>query len=201
MLSVVVDRFRTGGVIPEVYAYCVPAKVGHTAGGPNRSPAVSWSRGPAGTASYAIVVVDPDVPSVFTSANKEGQVIPAGLKRQDFYHWLLVDIPPSTTALAEGADSKGPSPKPAGPTANGVRGLNDYGDGRAGYDGPCPPWNDMIVHHYHFRVYALDVAHLSLPAAFHGPDVMKAVQGHVLARGEGVGLYTLNPDVARTLPK
>ncbi len=201
MLRVVVDNFKTGGVILGAYAYCVRAKVGHTARGPNRSPAISWSRGPAGTASYAIVVVDTDVPTVFTSANKEGQVIPADLKRRDFYHWLLVDVPPSTTALAAGADSKDPSPKPAGPTANGVRGLNDYGNGRAGYDGPCPPWNDTIVHHYHFRVYALNVAHLSLPAGFKGTDVVMSLHGHVLAQGEVVGLYTQNPDVARTLPR
>jgi len=139
------------------------------------------------------------VPTVFTSANKEGQVIPADLKRRDFYHWLLVDIPPSTTALAAGADSKDPSPKPAGPTANGVRGLNDYGNGRAGYDGPCPPWNDAIVHHYHFRVYALNAAHLSLPPGFKGTDVVGSLHGRVLAQGEVVGLYTQNPDVARTL--
>lgn len=201
MLSVVVDNFKTGRVILGAYAYCVPAKAGHTARGPNRSPAITWSRGPAGTASYAIVVVDTDVPTVFTSANKEGQVIPADLKRRDFYHWLLVDITPLTTALAAGADSKDPSPKPAGPTAHGVRGLNDYGNGRAGYDGPCPPWNDTIVHHYHFQVHALDVAHLSLPASFKGADVVQAMQGHVLARGEVVGLYTQNPDVARTLPR
>ena len=201
MLSVVVDNFKTGRVILGAYAYCVPAKVGHTARGPNRSPAISWSRGPAGTASYAIVVVDTDVPTVFTSANKEGQVIPADLKRRDFYHWLLVDVPPSTTALAAGADSKNSSPKPAGPTANGVRGLNDYGNGRAGYDGPCPPWNDTIVHHYHFRVHALNVAHLSLPAGFKGTDVVMSLHGHVLAQGEVVGLYTQNPDVARTLPR
>ena len=105
------------------------------------------------------------------------------------------------TALAEGADSKDGTAKPAGPTANGIRGLNDYGGGRAGYDGPCPPWNDAIVHHYHFQVYALGVAHLSLPANFTGADVVKAVQGHVLARGEVAGLYTQNPNVARTLPR
>jgi Raf kinase inhibitor-like YbhB/YbcL family protein len=200
-LSVTVDNLKNGRVILGAYAFCVPAKVGHTAAGPNRSPAISWSRGPAGTASYAIIVVDPDVPTVFTNADKEGQVLPASLKRRDFYHWLLVDIPRSTTALAAAADSKDPSAKPAGPTPHGLRGLNDYGDGRAGYDGPCPPWNDAIVHHYHFRVYALNVPHLSLPAGFKGPDVVAAMRGHVLARGEVVGLYTQNPSVARTLPR
>ncbi|MHB8731720.1 MAG: hypothetical protein ACYDAB_08015 [bacterium] len=64
-----------------------------------------------------------------------------------------------------------------------------------------PPWNDVIVHHRRFQVYALDVARLPLPATFTGPDVVKALRGHVLARGEVAGLYTQNPDVARTLPK
>lgn len=198
-LSVVVDNLKPGGVILGAYAYCVPAKAAHATTGPNRSPAISWSRGPSGTRSYAIVVVDPDVPTVFTNANREGQVIPATMKRRDWYHWLLVDIPPSVTHLAAGADSNGPAAKPAGPTADGVRGLNDYGGGRAGYDGMCPPWNDALLHHYHFRVYGLDVGHLALPAGFTGRDVVKALQGHVLARGEVVGVYTLNPAVARTL--
>jgi Raf kinase inhibitor-like YbhB/YbcL family protein len=201
MLTVKVDHLRSGGVIPDVYAYCVAPRAGRTARGPNRSPAIAWSPGPRGTKSYAIVVVDTDVPTDFATADKEGTVVPAALPRRDFYHWLLVDIPAATTSLAEGADSADPSAKAAGPTPHGVRGLNDYGGGRAGYDGPCPPWNDAIVHHYHFRVYALDVARLNLPRAFTGTDVIRAVRGHVLARGEVVGLYTQNPAVARTLPR
>jgi Raf kinase inhibitor-like YbhB/YbcL family protein len=200
-LTVAVDHFQAGRVIPQVYGFCVPAATGHTAPGRNVSPAISWSRGPAGTASYAIVVVDTDVPAVFTDADKEGRVIPAGVTRRPFYHWLLVDVPRSRTALAQGEDSKDGAAKPAGPTAHGVRGLNDFGGGRAGYDGPCPPWNDAIAHRYHFQVYALDVAQLPLPANFAGPDVVNAIRGHVVARGEIVGLYTLNPDVARTLPR
>jgi phosphatidylethanolamine-binding protein (PEBP) family uncharacterized protein len=65
----------------------------------------------------------------------------------------------------------------------------DYG----GYDGPCPPWNDSIVHHYHFTVHALDVESLGLSGHFGGPEALKAMEGHVLARGEWVGTYTLNP--------
>ncbi|HET7263172.1 MAG TPA: YbhB/YbcL family Raf kinase inhibitor-like protein [bacterium] len=200
-LTVTVDSFRAGGVIPQRYAFCVPAATGHTAPGQNVSPAISWSRGPSGTASYAIVVVDTDVPAVLTDADKEGKVIPATMKRRPWYHWLLVDIPASVTSLPEGADSKDGTAKSAGPTPNGVRGLNDYGNGRAGYDGPCPPWNDAAVHHYHFRVYALNVARLPVPANFTAADVPRAGQSHVLAWGEVVGLYTQNSDVAKTLPK
>lgn len=203
-LTVTVDRLRPGGAIPATYAYCVRAAQGHATNGPNRSPAIRWSRGPAGTASYAIIVVDTDVPTVFTSANKEGETIPASLKRRDFYHWILVDIPPDVTALPEGADANGvvPHGKPVGLTRYGLRGANDYGGGSAvhgGYDGPCPPWNDAIVHHYHFIVYALDVRHLGLSGAFTGPEAVAAIRLHALARGEVVGIYTTNPDVARRL--
>ncbi len=204
-LTVTVDGLRPGGVIPPVHAYCAPAAQGHVKDGPNRSPAIRWSKGPAGTASYAIVLVDPDVPSVFDTANKEGQTIPATLKRRDFYHWLLVDIPATVTGLPEGAESSSHAAKPVGPAKYGLRGANDYGvlgivkGPTGGYDGPCPPWNDAIAHHYHFGVYALAVKSLGLTGAFTGPDVVKAMQGHILARGEVIGVYSLNPGVAKTL--
>jgi Raf kinase inhibitor-like YbhB/YbcL family protein len=200
-LSVRVDSFVTGRVVPVAYAYCIAAKAGHAGQGRDVSPPISWSRGPAGTASYAVVVVDPDVPTVFTDANKEGKVIPASMARRPYYHWLLVDIPRSVTNLPPDAGSKDPAAKPAGRTPFGLTGLNDYGGGRGGYDGPCPPWNDAIVHHYHFQVYALNVARLALPANFMGPDVVRAMQGHILARGEVVGLYSINPAVMRRLPR
>lgn len=203
-LTVKVDGFKPGGVIPPAYAYCVPAQQGHTAPGPNRSPAISWSKGPAKTASYAVITVDTDVPTVFDDANKEGRTIPASLKRRDFYHWVLVDIPATVTSLPEGADSAEPSPKKSGPTKHGVRGISDYSGGGkvfGGYDGPCPPWNDEIPHHYHFTVYALDVRRLAVSGDFGGPDALKAMKGHILAKGTLVGVYSLNPSVAKTLGK
>jgi Raf kinase inhibitor-like YbhB/YbcL family protein len=201
-LSVKVDALKPGGVILGVYAYCIPARQGHQAPGPNRSPAISWSPGPARTGSYAIVIVDTDVPTDFTNARKEGLTIPADMKRRDFYHWALVDIAPTVTALPEGADSTSfiAEGKPVGPTKYGLRGVNGYGGGiHGGYDGPCPPWNDTIPHHYHFWVYALDVPHLGVSGNFTGPDALNAMDGHVLAKGAIVGVYSMNPDVARTL--
>ena len=201
-LTVTVDDIRRGGVIPPVYAYCVPAQQGHVAPGPNKSPKISWSRGPAKTASYAIITVDPDVPTVFDNANQEGKKIRRTLKRRDYYQWVLVDIPATVTSLSDGADTGEPSPKKPGPTAHGLRGINDYSKGAkvyGGYDGPCPPWNDERVHHYRFIVYALNVAHLGLSGNFTGPDALRAMPGHVLAWGELVGVYTLNPDVAKTI--
>jgi hypothetical protein len=70
-----------------------------------------------------------------------------------------------------------------------------------GYDGPCPPWNDEIVHHYHFTVYALNVASLNLPAGFAAADAMAAMNGVVLAKGDVVGLYAQNPAVIAKMPK
>ena len=202
-LAVTVADLRRGGPVRGLYAFCIPATPGHATQGPNRSPAISWSKGPANTASYAIIVVDPDVPTDFTNANKEGQVIPADMKRRDWYHWVLVDIPAALTALPEGAEASGTAPLPPGPTRYGLRGSNDFStmgkDVYGGYDGPCPPWNDAVPHHYHFGVYALDVARLDLSGTFTGPNAMKAMQGHVLAKGEVVGVYTLNPDVAQRL--
>lgn len=206
-LAVTVAGIKPGGVIPPTFAYCVPAKQGHIAPGPNKSPAIKWSKGPAGTVSYAIIMIDPDAPAVLDTANKEGQVIPTDLPRRDFYHWVLVDIPSNASGLPAGAESTGYEAKPVGPTRHGLRGANSVGDfgGRTttgptgGYDGPCPPWNDAIPHHYRFSVYALNTRSLGLSGAFTVPDALRAMKGHVLATGEVVGIYTQNPDVAKTL--
>jgi Raf kinase inhibitor-like YbhB/YbcL family protein len=203
-LTVTIDAFRSGDPIPEEFAFCVPAKEGHVAMGRNRNPHIRWSDAPAGTRSFAIVCHDPDVPSKPDAVNKEGMTVPADLARVKFYHWVLVDIPGDREEILAGEDSQRITPggKLAGETAHGVRGINSYTDWFAsddemkgdygGYDGPCPPWNDEIIHHYHFTVYALDVPRLRLGARFDGAEAEKAMEGHVLARGSWVGTYTLN---------
>ncbi len=207
-LTVTVEGVANGKAIPADNAFCVPAAQGHVALGPNKSPKISWSPGPPNTQSYAIMAVDTDVPSVATDVNKEDKTIPSKLKRVKFYHWVLVDIPASFTSLDAGADSDGVTAggKPPGPGKVGVRGLNNYTDwfasdekmkgNYAGYDGPCPPWNDTRRHHYHFTVYALDVPSLGLTGTFRAPDVLKAMRRHVLAKGQTTGVYALNPAVA-----
>jgi Raf kinase inhibitor-like YbhB/YbcL family protein len=207
-LTVTVEGVANGKAIPGDYAFCVPAAQGHVTLGPNKSPKISWTAGPAKTQSYAIIAVDPDVPSVATDVNKEGKTISSKLKRVKFYHWVLVDIPASVTSLDAGADSDGVTSggKPPGPAKVGVRGLNNYTDwfasddkmkgNYAGYDGPCPPWNDTRRHHYHFTVYALDVPSLGLSGTFRADDAAKAMKRHVLAKGQMVGVYALNPAVA-----
>ena len=65
-----------------------------------------------------------------------------------------------------------------------------------GYDGPCPPWNDSIVHHYHFVLYATDLRRCPVEGAFTGADVERALEGHVLSEVQITGTYTLNPDIS-----
>ena len=199
------ESFSPDGPIPGEFAFCVPADEGHVALAPNRNPHLAWSGAPAGTQSFAIVCHDPDVPSRGDDVNQEGKTVPADLPRVDFFHWVLVDVPASVSEIAAGSHSDAVTPrgKAPGPAPEGVQGINDYtgwfaGDEAmagdyGGYDGPCPPWNDSIVHHYHFTVYALDVASLGLSGSFTGQQVREAIEGHVLASASVVGTYTLNP--------
>ena len=62
-----------------------------------------------------------------------------------------------------------------------------------GYDGPCPPWNDEIIHHYHFTLYALDLDRCPVEGKFAGPDVLEAIEGHVLGKASLVGTYAIYP--------
>jgi hypothetical protein len=205
-MQVTSTSFRDMQRIPAAYAFCALDPKTHATLSTNLNPQLAWSGAPAGTKSFAVICHDPDVPSKPDDVNKEGRTVPASLPRVDFFHWVLVDIPASTTAIAEGAFASGVTPRgkagPAGP--NGTRqGVNNYtnwfagdkdmGGDYYGYDGPCPPWNDERMHHYVFTVYALDVEKLALPASFGGPEVLKAIDGHVLASAKITGTYTLNP--------
>lgn len=206
-LDVTIDGISQGQPIAEEFAFGIRTADAPFTFGPNISPAIRWSAGPDGTKSYAIIMHDRSVPTVFDDANQEGKVIPADLARMDFMHWVLVDIPATTTQIARGAESDGvvPKGKDTGPAANGLRGANDFGMFMAsnpdmagnygGYDGPAPPWNDELMHEYVFTVFALDVATLGLEGVFSGADARAAMEGHVLASGSVTGLYTLNPDL------
>jgi len=151
-MAVTSTAFADGAVIP----------VGNTCSGASASPALSWSGAPAATKGYALIVDDPDAPL-------------AG----GFVHWLVYDLPASTTALEANA--------PDGPDlAGGKQGAN--GRGATAYAGPCPPVGSA-PHHYHFRVYALDAPLGLAPGATRG-DVQSALAGHLLAQGELVGLFS-----------
>jgi hypothetical protein len=62
-----------------------------------------------------------------------------------------------------------------------------------GYDGPAPPWNDAIVHHYVFTLYALDIPYLQVRGELTGANVQAALAGHALAEATLTGTYSLNP--------
>ena len=208
-LTVTSNAFNDGDPIPEKYAFCTACPDNHSKMSTNISPQLSWSGIPDGTKSFAVICVDVDVPTIFDDINTEGKTIPADQPRQDFYHGLLVDIPLDQTSLAEGVESEGlvPKGKPIGRFPHGIRGINDYtmfmasnpdmAGNYGGYDGPCPPWNDERLHSYEFRVYALDVESLGLSESgdFRGPDVIDAMEGHILAEGRLAGTYTQNPNV------
>jgi Raf kinase inhibitor-like YbhB/YbcL family protein len=172
--------------IAEKFAYCAPDGAGKTKKAPNVSPQLSWIGAPKGTKSFAIVVVDPDVPAKFDDANQEGKTIAEDFARQNFYHWLLVDIPADVFAIPEGEGKK---------FKNGIALINDFAGGKnlpefMGYDGPCPPWNDVRLHHYHFIVYALDIANLDIKSNLASREAIAKIEQHALAKGEIVGTYS-----------
>lgn len=202
------SSFSDNGPIPLQCAFCVPDPQKHVALGSNQNPALSWEDAPTGTKSLVLICHDSDVPSKPDDVNKEGRVVPPELPRVDFYHWVLVDLPADTIAIQAGEFSDGVTAKgKGGPAApRGTRqGINSYTDWFAGdpdmagnyfgYDGPCPPWNDSIVHHYHFTLYALDLARCPVGETFTATDVLKAIDGNVLAQARITGTYSLNPDV------
>ena len=202
------SRFQNNGGIPAEFAFGAADRKTHVTLSKNRNPELSWSDAPAGSKSFALICHDVDVPSKGDDVNQEGRAIPATLPRVDFYHWVLVDLPANANGIKAGEFSDGVTPRgkkgPEGP--RGTRqGINDYTGWFAndkdmsgnyfGYDGPCPPWNDSILHHYVFTLYALDVDKCSIAGTFNGPDVLAAIRGHVLAQAAWTGTYSLNPAV------
>jgi Raf kinase inhibitor-like YbhB/YbcL family protein len=200
------DNFQHGAPIPPKFAFGKPGSP--VALSDNYSPHLAWKGAPAGTRSFVLVCIDPDVPSKPDDVNKEGRSVPADLPRVEFVHWLMANIPAECGELAEGACSDEITPRgkqqPFGPPGS-VQGVNDYtgwfagdadmGGTYLGYDGPCPPWNDTLVHHYHFSVYALDTETLPLSPGFTLAQLRAAMQGHVLAEATLTGTYSLNPAV------
>jgi Raf kinase inhibitor-like YbhB/YbcL family protein len=193
-----------GKPIPKTFAMGMPGDGGPVPA-PNRSPHLKWSGAPAGTKSFAVICVDTEAPTKADDVNKADRTVPYDLPRADFSHWILVDLPPTTTELAEGIDSDGLTPKgkAPGPTDHGVRGINNYREWFAGdpamagdyggYDGPWPPFNDERIHRYAFTVYALDVAKLDVPAKFGAPEALRAMEGHVLAKATLKATYAIYP--------
>ncbi|MBX2858477.1 MAG: YbhB/YbcL family Raf kinase inhibitor-like protein [Cellvibrionaceae bacterium] len=205
--SLHIDAWAHGAAIPARFAFGRPGEESPFAPSDNLNPTIRWSNAPQGTRSFALICHDPDVPSAADDVNQVGKLVPADLPRVDFFHWVLVDIPATTAGIDEGAASSGITArgKALGATEFGITGKNDYSawfDGDTemqgiygGYDGPCPPWNDSILHHYYFTVYALDTESLGCQGAFSGQQALQAMQGHILAKAAHMGTYTMNPRV------
>jgi hypothetical protein len=125
----------------------------------NLSPPLSWSQPPANTQSLALIVDDPDAPM------------------GTFVHWVLFNLPRQTASLPEHITS--PSALPD----HSLEGRNDFG--KLGYGGPCPPSG---THRYFFKLYALDTL-LNVRSGATKAQVEAAMQGHILASAELIGLY------------
>lgn len=202
-MQIVSDSFERGHRIPAEFAMGTPEGFGG-----NRNPHLRWSDAPAGTRSFALLCIDTDAPTDGALVADEATPIPVGHPRGDFVHWVMADIPADARELAAGSASDGATVRgksaPGGP-AGARHGLNDYtgwfaGDAQMagdylGYDGPYPPAHDLRLHRYFFRVFALDIDRLDLPARFTAADVFRAMHGHVLAEAAIHGTYSLNADV------
>ena len=197
------DSFLPRGAIPAQFA------MGQADGfAANRNPHLAWEGVPEGARSLVLLCIDPDAPTDPETVGRDDLQIPVEQPRAAFVHWVMVDIAPSVTEIAAGSCCDGVTArgKQAPPGPPGARqGLNDYtgwfagdadmGGDYFGYDGPYPPFNDLRVHRYFFRLFALDVDRLELPERFTAADVLRAMQGHVLAEAVLYGTYTLNPQL------
>lgn len=198
------NNFANNQPIPPANAFGKPGAP--VALADNRSLHLAWREAPLETRSFALSMIDVDVPSRGDDVNQAGRLVPADLPRVEFVHWLMANIPPECGELAEGACGDGVTPRgkrePLGPPGS-VQGVNDYtgwfaGDADMagdylGYDGPCPPWNDARLHHYHVTLHALDTDRLDLQPGFTLAELRAAMRGHVLAEAKLVGSYAIRP--------
>ncbi|MCR6664043.1 MAG: YbhB/YbcL family Raf kinase inhibitor-like protein [Luteimonas sp.] len=194
------DSFEHRGAIPSEFAMGAPDGFGG-----NRNPHLAWDDVPDGTKSFALLCIDTDAPTDASLAGKEGVEIPVDHPRGDFVHWVVANLPVDAREIAAGSCSDGVTVRGKGPCrGEGARqGLNDYtgwfagdadmGGDYFGYDGPYPPPNDLRVHRYFFRLFALDVEAIDLPAKFTAVDVFRAMHGHVLGEAAIFGTYALHP--------
>jgi|WetSurMetagenome_2_1015567.scaffolds.fasta_scaffold134219_1 Raf kinase inhibitor-like YbhB/YbcL family protein len=141
------------------FKHLQPIPSQYTCDGADISPPLSWNGVPAGTKSLALIAEDPDAP--------------AGT----WVHWVVYDLPPATDSLQENL------PKTDTLAGGGKQGKTDFN--RIGWNGPCPPGGN---HRYFFNIYALDIM-LNLPAGKTKAEIEKAMNGHILAKGELVGTY------------
>jgi Raf kinase inhibitor-like YbhB/YbcL family protein len=131
----------------------------YTCDGADFSPTMEWTGSPAGTGSFALICDDPDAPM------------------GTWVHWVIYDIPPTATMLAEGITREKDLP------GGGTQGINDFR--KIGYGGPCPPGG---THRYFFKLYALDTM-LGLKPGITKDQLLKAMKGRILAEAQLMGTY------------
>ncbi len=126
----------------------------------NMSPELAWPDPPSGTKAFALICDDPDAPG------------------GDWVHWVIYDIPASERNMSSNI------PKKKIVLSGAKQGVNDFGN--IGYDGPSPPPGKP--HRYFFKLYALD-SETGLPPGTTKKDLLKAINPHILAKSELIGIY------------
>ncbi len=135
----------------------IPAR--YTCDGDDVSPPLEWTDPPAGTASLALIVDDPDAPT------------------RTWVHWVVFNLPSDTRGLPENMPPDAEMPD------GSLQGKNSWP--KTGYGGPCPPSG---THRYYFKLYALDTTLDLDPGATKG-QVLAAIEGHVLTETQLMGRY------------
>jgi Raf kinase inhibitor-like YbhB/YbcL family protein len=161
-MTLTTTGWADGAQIPVKYTQAVPNPV---------SPELKWNNVPQGTMSFVLHFHDPDVA--------------IGGTTNDQVHWLVWNIPATSTGLPEGVPQ-------GAQLADGSRQISASG---ATYRGPGAPANGPF-HHYTFEIYALDTMLDVQPAANEQEtrtNVMKALQGHVRGKAVYVGLFHRPP--------
>lgn len=136
----------------------------YTGEGQDISPPLTWSGIPQAAKELVLICDDPDAPTP-----------------QPWVHWVVYKIPASATGLPEDVSKASKPDAPAG----ALQGVNAWG--RVGYGGPMPPPGHG-VHHYHFKLYALDTP-LEVAAGLDKDALLNAMSGHIIAEGELIGTY------------
>ncbi len=132
----------------------------YTCEGEDISPEIRWQDIPGGVKSLALICDDPDAPG------------------GDFVHWVVFNIPPESNGLPEAVTVSDIQ------NIGAISGVTHYG--RSGYGGPCPPRGS--THHYHFKLYGLDII-LEEEENMTKYNLLKKMEGHIIAKGEIVGLF------------
>ena len=137
----------------------------HTGDGEDHSPPLTWSIPPPSTRELVLLCDDPDAP-----------------RTEPWVHWVIYNLPLGHSELPEGIPKVGVLTEPRG----ALQGVNSWGN--LGYGGPAPPAGHG-QHRYYFRLYALS-SPLAVGAGLSKPELLRKIEGLVVARGELMGTYS-----------